>query len=92
MRPPPGLTLLLVATVSGSVRASTAAASTFSRAYSRLLLAGVRISTASVPESPAGRKLEPPKRACSAIAATRLASAKAAIQRRWCRAQAMTRP
>ena len=92
MRPPPGFTKLLVALVSGSVRASAAAASTFRREYSRLLLDGVRTSTANVPTSDEGRKLEPPNLACNAIAATKLNTANAAIQRRWCKAQAMTRP
>ena len=81
MRPPPGLTLLLVALVSGMVRASAAAASTFSGAYSRLLLDGVRISTTMVPASDAGRKLEPPNfNSAAPMAPTRLSTAKAAIQ------------
>ena len=92
IRPPPGLTKALVARVSGMVRASVAAASTFSRACSRLALGGVRTSTMMVLPSVAGKKLVPPKRPCSASAAARLATAKTAIQRRWCRAQAMTRP
>ena len=91
-RPPPGVTELLVARVSGSVRASAAAASTFRRPCSRLALGGVRTSTSSVLPSVAGRKLEPPSFHCSATAATRLATANTAIQRRWCRAQPITCP
>ena len=45
------------------------------REYSRLALGGVRISTAMVPKSELGKKLEPPTVACSAIAATKLANA-----------------
>lgn len=74
------------------VRASVAAASTLSREYSRLVLEGVRTSMASVPASELGRKLLPPYFHCRPTAATMLASANAAIQRRWCSAQAMTLP
>jgi hypothetical protein len=48
-RPPTGVTVLFVARVSGRVRASAAAASTFRRAYSRLDDAGVRTSIAITP-------------------------------------------
>ncbi len=91
-RPPVAFTWLLVATVSGIVRASSAAFSTLSFAYSRLALEGTRTSMAIVPTSDAGRKLEPPTVACSASAPTRLATAMAAMERRWCSAQAMTLP
>ena len=91
-RPPLRLTLLLVSSVSGRVRASSAAASTLRRAYSTLDEAGTRTSTMMVPESIFGRKLEPPKLLCRAMAPTKLARAMKPIQRRWCSAQAITRP
>ena len=91
-RPPPALTRLLVATVSGSVRASSAAFSTFSRAYSRLALDGVRTSIARVPLSEAGKNSEPPNLTCNNNAPTKLSTAMMAIHLRWCKAHAITRP
>ncbi len=81
-----------MATVSATPRASVAAPSTLRREYSRLDDDGARTSITTVPASDAGRKLEPPKRICKAIAAAKLATAITNIQRRWCKAQAITRP
>ncbi|MNN10442.1 hypothetical protein D3C81_1233640 [compost metagenome] len=81
-RPPLALTELLVSLVSGKVRASTAAASSFRREYSMLLDDGVRTLIIRLPESEAGRKLVPPCVACRAMAPTRLPKAITAIQRR----------
>ena len=91
-RPPPELTLLLVATVSGKVRASSAAFSTFKREYSRLALDGVRTSMAIESPSAVGRKLDPPTVNCNTSAPTRLSPAMIAIHLRWWSAQAMTLP
>src|SRR5205085_9299980 len=87
-RPPPKLTRLFVATVSGTVRESSAAFSTFSLVYSRLADDGVFTSIEIRNESDTGRKLEPPSHACSPMAATRLPTAAAAIHLRWCKAHA----
>ena len=81
-RPPPAFTVLLVATVSGIERASSAAFSTFSRAYSRLALDGMRTSMAIASPSAFGRKLEPPKVACNTSAPTNANPAIAAMERR----------
>ena len=91
-RPPVIFTLLFVATVSGKVRAISAAFSTFKREYSKLELDGVRMLIIKVPLSDAGKKLVPPNFACKAIAATKLDKAITAIQRRWCKAHAITLP
>jgi hypothetical protein len=61
-RPPPELMKLLVSLVSGIERAISAAFSIFRRAYSTLAEAGVRTLITRLPESAAGRKLEPPKK------------------------------
>ena len=73
---------LLVSLVSGKVRASTAAASSFNREYSMLLDDGVRTLIIKLPESDAGKKLVPPCVACRTMAPTRLPKAMTAIQRR----------
>ena len=78
-RPPLAFTLLLVALVSGNARASSAAFSTLSLAYSRLALEGVRTWTAIISPSVLGRKSERPKKICRVSATARLRTAMMAI-------------
>ncbi len=64
--------VLFVAMVSGRVRASSAAFSTFIRLYMMLELGGVRTSIAIKPASDAGRNSDPPNARCSPMAAIKL--------------------